>query len=548
MTEVIPLPSGKPFPDKWVDSVPSSGEEASDVVQEITAAFCRESGWGLSHAMGRALRLLTIESGAKRALVFLKNEGSSDDLFFEWSASDDVGESFKGRAEDAFSAFFSVMTRDEILVVGHPMDVARLRPEQRQWIGEQGFRSFVALPFGDEGKGRWGLCLLGGEGEAFFWPERVLESLLRKVRGVFLGGMKQILRELEGLGHEKLSTRLLNATTDSAVLMDSTGTILSMNAAFARKLKITAEHAKGKRLYDLLTPQVRKLLKEQVAHAIRRGKRILFEEDQGGVIYSHVIYPIVNSMGEIDTIALYSQNITPLKNVEKRVRDLTAELVVAQENERKRIAYDLHDGVAQELASLKIRFETLTQGLRKDPEGFDKMVGDCASIIKRSIATVRKTAHELHWPNTFDRCIEEIISNHCDDFSQETGIDVSFFSAGMGRVSLGEHQRQHIQRIVQEALNNVRKHAESTQVQVKLTAAGNTVILRVKDNGRGFCVETAMVEGERERRMGLSGMRNRTEIMGGEMRIESVVQKGTLISCEIPVTVSEEDSLYYPLF
>lgn len=557
MTDVIQLPAGKRQTDVLLGDVKAYEEEVDRaevdrMVREIVADLLRDEG-STTSGIHRALERLTTESGAVRGVLFMEGAQSNKGapLFFEWRSPEDLSPSFRETSPQGFVSFVEAMAKDRLLVVSRHMEVMSLTPGQRHWMGLHGFRAFVSLCLDGCGKRKAGLFLFGGEGEEYLWPETMLEPLLKQVGGHFLGAMRQVELHMELTKGQSLALALLNATTDSAVLIDTEGVILSINLSFAKRLGVSEERAKGRSLYDLYPPTVGRFHRKQVKDAVKHKKTIRFEDDHNGLTLFNVIYPVFNGCGEVEQVAFYTHDITPLKEAETRIRNLTRELVVAQEEERQRIAYDLHDNVAQELATLKINCDTLIDHHRNGSDDeFHGAISGFSKIIQSSIHTVREMAYDLQPPNTLKMNPVDAIFNYCEEFKERFGIEVDFYSAGMANVVLDDEQLHHIQRIVQEALNNVRKHAGASEVKVRLLAAHPNVILRVDDNGKGFDVADRMDEGAREKRMGLRGMANRVRLMAGNVRMESKPGEGTRLFFEIPVsqTVANDEEQYYPLF
>lgn len=560
MTEVIPLPTGRVLTDIIADHA-KLREELSDrraldrMIAAVSADFLSVSGGWSGDVIQKALKRVAQFAGAKRGIAFLSSKGETEhDLFFEWISEEDTSGSFKGIANRAFSAFLPHMRRQSLLIVSRKLDVARLDFEQRQWMASHGFRAMVGYYLRSRDGKEGGICFFGGVEEEYLWPEELMARLLKTVAGLFISSMRQVELTMELKKREAQASALLNATSDSAVLMDTDGRVLAINRSFASRLKTSPAHAKGAIFYDFFPPSLAGFRRRQVREAVKSGVPVRFEDDNNGLILSNVIYPVFSGRGVVEQVAFYSHDITPLKEAETNVRNLTRELVMAQEGERQRIAYDLHDNVAQELATLKISCDTLVDVAGRSPQEFEKTVHGFSRILQSSINTVRELAYELQPPSIEKMSLVDAIYNYCDEFSQRFSLRVDFYTAGMHNVELDREHRHHIQRIVQEALNNVRKHAQAQAVVIRLVAAHPHVILRIDDDGKGFDVARRRDEGEREKRMGLKGMENRVRLIKGRVRIDSAPGAGTRLFFEIPAEQGEgardrnEGELYYPLF
>lgn len=128
----------------------------------------------------------------------------------------------------------------------------------------------------------------------------------------------------------------------------------------------------------------------------------------------------------------------------------------------------------------------------------------------------------------------QAISMYCSDFAENSGVNVDFSSAGMDKLTLDFDAEINLYRLVQEALNNIRKHVGAKHVTVKLVSAFPNIILRIEDNGKGFDVENQLATFPNEKRMGIQSMRERVNMLNGKMRIQSRPMRGTKIFVEIP--------------
>jgi PAS domain S-box-containing protein len=245
-------------------------------------------------------------------------------------------------------------------------------------------------------------------------------------------------------------------------------------------------------------------------------------------------YPIVDSKGNMTAAVGVTVDISKRKEAEEGVRTLTRALIRAQESERQKISRDLHDSVAQELSASIIACETLfDEELTVSPE-VRKRVSELSKSLQRTIATLRDLSHDLRPAMLDDLGLVQTLSRYCEDFSENYGVDVEFSSAGMDRMTLDSDTEINLYRIVQEALNNIRKHADASHVTIRLMGAFPDVILRMVDNGTGFDVADRLVTAPSEKRMGICSMRERAGLLGGKMTIQSKSGQGTTVIVEVP--------------
>lgn len=226
-------------------------------------------------------------------------------------------------------------------------------------------------------------------------------------------------------------------------------------------------------------------------------------------------------------------DVTELKRAEESIRELSGALIAAQENERARIARDLHDNVAQDLSAAKIAGQTLLDGVAAPPETVRQRLPGLLALLSRAIGSVRGISYDLRPPDLDYLGLDQALERLCEDFSKNSGIQATFASSGLDGVCVSQEVAINLYRVVQEALANVRRHAEARQVTVRLVESFPKLILRIKDDGRGFVVPSRLDEARRQRRMGLASMRERVALFQGALRVESEPGKGCLVVAEV---------------
>ena len=126
------------------------------------------------------------------------------------------------------------------------------------------------------------------------------------------------------------------------------------------------------------------------------------------------------------------------------------------------------------------------------------------------------------------------VFQYCEEFSQKTGVEVDFHSAGMDEIRLDFDTEINLYRLIQETLINIEKHADASRVTIRLVASFPNIILRIADNGKGFPVESRLNTAFSEKRMGIRSMQERVDLLHGKWKIESRLNEGTKIFVEVP--------------
>jgi two-component system sensor histidine kinase UhpB len=211
-------------------------------------------------------------------------------------------------------------------------------------------------------------------------------------------------------------------------------------------------------------------------------------------------------------------------------------VITAQEEERKRISRELHDETAQSLTSLLVGLRLL-QGAR-DLEDVRAGAAELRELNARTLEEVRKLAVELR-PTTLDHLgLVAALEWYSREYAGRLDAVVDFTSEGLVE-RLAPEVELVIYRVVQEALTNIARHAHATRVAIRLAFREAAVEATVEDNGEGFDLTEAT--SSRERGLGLFGMRERVELVGGTFNIATAPGEGTRIRIRVPVTTWGEE-------
>ena len=217
---------------------------------------------------------------------------------------------------------------------------------------------------------------------------------------------------------------------------------------------------------------------------------------------------------------------------EANLRDLSAQVLTAQEDERKRISRELHDEIGQALTAINVSIAMLkSQGVTD--VAFQRNVAEAEQLLARTMETVHSFARELR-PAMLDHLgIQSALRAHILDFARRTGIRTELVAHPL-LARLDEGRGEVLFRVAQEALNNVYKHAQAESVRIEFTAGDGFLDMEVRDDGCAFNVESQLA-GETNGRLGLIGMQERVRLVKGCLSIDSVPGRGTCVRVKIPV-------------
>jgi len=220
---------------------------------------------------------------------------------------------------------------------------------------------------------------------------------------------------------------------------------------------------------------------------------------------------------------------TELRNSRQLLRSMAAQGELNREEERKRVAREVHDELGQVLTALRMELSTLAMQFGPQAPGLPEDVQAMKGLVDRAIQGVRTVATNLR-PTSLDMGLLPALEWLCDDFMQRTSIQC-LFRATDSSIELDEARSIVIFRIVQESLTNITKYADATEVFVTMGLDGNELGLEVRDNGMGFDPKAAASG----KSYGLLGMSERAIALGGHIDIVSAPGKGTVIGVSIPI-------------
>lgn len=229
-------------------------------------------------------------------------------------------------------------------------------------------------------------------------------------------------------------------------------------------------------------------------------------------------------------ITRLNKSNTELTTTKQELRNLASHLQKIREEERTAIAREIHDELGQQLTGLKMDVAWIKKKI--DPKGGEiaEKFADINETIDNTVKTVRKIAYELRPGILDDLGLNAAMEWQSNEFQKRTGIH-SLFHSEIDDEKLNKEKVTSIFRIYQEALTNVIRHAQATEVNSTLTSDGENYLLHIHDNGIGFTQNDI----ENKKTLGLLGMRERSRMISGYLKIESVPQNGTTVILKVPV-------------
>jgi signal transduction histidine kinase len=223
-----------------------------------------------------------------------------------------------------------------------------------------------------------------------------------------------------------------------------------------------------------------------------------------------------------------------MEESEKELIQLTVRLFNTQDEERRRIARELHDGTAQNLFAISINLQKLGQlSLSGDLE-VDQLVGESQSLVEQSLREIRTLSYLLHPPLLDQAGLVSALQWYVEGFTKRSGIFIDLYTQPIGR--LPSDVEMALFRVVQEALSNVRRHSESERASIRLEHRQSEIVLEINDQGRGLAMDGngSGVNGCVSPGVGIPGMKQRLRQLGGKLEITSNGH-GTTVSAVVPI-------------
>ncbi|AEG16228.1 histidine kinase [Desulfofundulus sp. TPOSR] len=269
-------------------------------------------------------------------------------------------------------------------------------------------------------------------------------------------------------------------------------------------------------------------------------KMLRFRRDQLEINLRHMktsLAKVESTLAHLSTAINYLSNNLQQVSLKigelQQLHDLGVSIIRAQEEERKRVAREIHDGPAQMMANIVMRAEFCLKLLEIDPARLKEELNALRELVRQSLQDVRKIIFDLRPMVLDDLGLVAALKRYVADFREQYGIAAEFSFFGQDR-RLPVSTEVTLFRIVQECLNNVRKHAEARSVLIKMEVLPERVNLLVRDDGKGFDLEEVK-NSSRPEGYGLINIRERAQLLNGSVQINTAPGRGTAVYVTVPL-------------
>lgn len=350
---------------------------------------------------------------------------------------------------------------------------------------------------------------------------------------------------------EDVQARLLNIlskTPNFIAMADLNGTLLYLNHAGRTMLQLGNEQLGKLTMSDCLTPEARLKLKTEVIPSVQHkgvwsGPATLQARDGHEIPTTQVVIAHRDKNGQMEGISIVEQDMTAwvhsetaLRNSQEELRQLSSQLLNVQEDERRRIAADLHDVIGQSLSLIKLSIDNASRMIREGAtEDASNALIVLSARVKDALVEVRRISMDLRPTTLDDLGILPTLSWFFREF-EATCRNIKVikeFSVNEGDIP--SLLKTTIFRLLQEATANIVKHSGANQIGVSLIHRNNVLQLAIEDNGQGFDTNLRPDSDAPERGLGLRSMKERTRLSGGIYVLESIIGQGTSIRASWPI-------------
>ena len=346
---------------------------------------------------------------------------------------------------------------------------------------------------------------------------------------------------------------ILNNIPDQAWLKDTSGRYLAVNNTYAVACGLSEDKILGHTAADIWPPEVAAQYMRTDQRVLSSGRQWLFEEQRMRRVgkmatFETIKAPVRNYDGVIIGTTGISRDVTRYKAIQtqlvkqrERSNKLWVHLQSVQDGERARISRELHDDLSQNLSALRLGLDWLETSLPSDPSVLSDKIQRLREITDSTMQQMRRIALELRPAVLIDyglrAAIQHVIvttvecGSHTVDIQLEFDVDESAFN---------QDTKFAFFRVFQEALTNVRRHADAKAVLVRIFETRKYLFLEIQDNGRGMNVTEAA---ELRSGLGILGMEERARLLGGQLRLFSKVGEGTGLTLRVPKRCSPKRTI-----
>ncbi len=337
---------------------------------------------------------------------------------------------------------------------------------------------------------------------------------------------------------------ILQTISDEVIIVDESGIVETINDAVASRHYLSLQSVMVDTSLNALFPEPFALQRLRVIQQVIRAKEPRQIEEQltvdGDVIwFSTKINPLFEMDGSCSKVVVVSRDITIEKDREWFLRSFSKSILSAQEDERKRVARELHDGLAQRLAVLRLDLRAVEKVAGPEQEEVRLSMHCAIDSVNALIDETRRIAQNLTPAILEDIGLTSAIQKILREFSSRTDVTVESQLLDLDGM-FTPTEEIHCYRIIQEVINNIERHSHAGHVVLAIHKNTRSIEFVITDDGIGFDVKSAVVSSSSQvDHRGLRGLQERARLLNGEFAIASTAGKGTSVSLTVPIGDAE---------
>jgi len=373
---------------------------------------------------------------------------------------------------------------------------------------------------------------LHAEGEVHYDKDNQLFN----ITGVLYDISRQrTLEELELINKEQ-GFSILDVNPNPVFVIDNNMKVQYLNEAFVKSTGYSAEDVLGTKppypwwpedLHEQYTRQLSREMRGRIKKSTcqykkSNGRSIWFEVTPRSLLDDKAGYYF-----------MYLTDITGQRRIEQNKQFFLSEITRAQEEERKRIALEIHDDIIQDIASLSLEIDALGKDKNRLRDDLPETLQTLRNEVQDAVKKLRLLSHQLH-PSVIDQGLIPALETLVQETSKGPDLNIQFITQG-DEQQLPAEVAINLFRIAQEAINNVTKHSGATEATIKLRYTSRSVKLMVYDSGLGFEFPEQWGDFASKQKLGIIGMQERANIIRGKFTLKSRVGKGTVVMVEVAI-------------
>jgi len=441
-----------------------------------------------------------------------------------------VGEGFNGRvAETGLPLLVEDASRDPRLT--------------RESIKKERLQSQLIVPMKSRGKVIGTLCAAVRQQRVFTAEETELLIAMASNIGITIENTRLYQEQLAAIKQLSISENkyrsLFESAHDAIWVHGMDGNIISANEAVARLTGYEVDDLLKMNVRDFLSEGSLKLAKE-LRSKLLNGEVVAqpYEQKlitkQGTEAILKLTTNIVTGNGKAIGFQHIARDVTDERRMEENLRSYVQQITRSQEEERLRIARELHDSSAQKLIALLHQLETFLRDQAELPMEKTRELWSFHEQIKDILQEIRSLSRDLRPSLLDDVGLLSALQWVVRGLKKDYGIDASLQVYGVER-RFSQEVELLLFRVVQEALRNIGKHSNASNAEVSITFNESTTTVIIRDNGKGFKLPTKISDLSRSGKLGLVGMQERVRLLGGRLELKSEPDRGTTVLVEAPV-------------